>query len=69
MTHVKTLITTFPPMIRRLRLAEENGGFTVQDGELMRIISLESINGQVVVDMVPAQFGAFRAAEQPQAIA
>jgi hypothetical protein len=60
MTCIKTFSTSFPHIVARLRLAYENGGFTVHNGDLMQIVSFDEIDSGrgVIVDLVPAQFGA-----------
>ena len=60
MTSIKTFSTSFPHIVVRLRLAYENGGFTVHNGDLMQIVSFDEIDSGrgVIVDLVPAQFGA-----------
>jgi hypothetical protein len=60
MTCIKTFSTSFPRIVARLRLAYENGGFTVHNGDLMQIVSFDEIDGGrgVIVDLVPAQLGA-----------
>jgi hypothetical protein len=66
MTCIKTFSTSFPHIVARLRLAYENGGFTVHNGDLMvhngdlmQIVSFDEIDSSrgVIVDLVPAQFG------------
>lgn len=57
MTCVKTFTTTFEPICKKLRLANECGGFTIYQGELVRIVSFAELEaGGVLVDMVPATF-------------
>jgi hypothetical protein len=52
----KTFVTRFPSVIHRLRLAQQNGGYFLFQGELMRIDCLEEVGDTIIADLMPIEF-------------